>query len=113
MHEMAICESIVQALEEQAAVHAYSTVRAVRLEIGPMSCVEPEALRFSFDACARGTIADRARLDIIETKGTAWCFACSESVPVGRRSDPCPECGSHQIEVTGGDELRIKDMEVA
>lgn len=113
MHEMALCEAIVQALEEQASVHAYSRVRRVRLAVGPLACVEPEALRFSFDACTRGTLAEGAALDILRTDGSAWCFACGEAFPVTGHGQPCPTCGGHRVQVTGGDELTIKDMEVA
>ena len=112
MHEMALCESIVQVLEQQAAVQNYSVVKAVRLEIGPLAGVELEALRFSFDAVTRGTLADRAKLEIIETKGEAWCLQCAKTVPVLQRFDACPDCGSYQLQVTSGEELRIKELEV-
>ncbi len=112
MHEMSICEGIVQVLEEQSVCQHFKRVEKVRLEIGAMSGVEIEALRFCFDAVTRGTIADRAALEIIETKGEAWCMVCARTVVVHRRFDACPDCGSYQLQVTGGDELRIKDLEV-
>ncbi len=112
MHEMSLCQGVVQILEEQAAKHAYSRVKIVRLEIGPLAAVEPEAMRFCFDAATRGTIAENATLDIIETAATAWCFSCEDTVSIAARSAVCPECGSHQLHVTGGDELRIKELEV-
>lgn len=112
MHEMALCESIVQVLEQQAAAQNYSVVKTVRLEIGPLAGVEIEALRFSFDAVTRGTLADRATLEIIETKGEAWCMQCTKTVPVSQRFDACPDCGSYQLQVTGGEEMRIKELEV-
>lgn len=112
MHEMAICESIVQVLQQQAAAQNYGRVKTVWLEIGPLAGVELEALRFSFDAVTRGTLADRAKLEIIETIGEAWCMQCAESVQVAQRYDACPDCGSHQLQLTGGEELRIKELEV-
>ncbi len=112
MHEMSLCESVVQMLEEQAAVHAYSRVKAVWLEVGPLAAVEPEALHFCFDAVTRGTLAENARLEIVNTPASAWCMACEKSVAIASRFDSCPDCGSHQIQVTGGDELKIKQMEV-
>ena len=112
MHEMALCESIVQVLEQQAAVQNYAVVKAVRLEIGPLAGVELEALRFSFDVVTRGTLADRAKLEIIETKGEAWCMQCAKTVPVSQRFDACPDCDSYQLQVTSGEELRIKELEV-
>ncbi|MFZ8423119.1 hydrogenase maturation nickel metallochaperone HypA, partial [Staphylococcus aureus] len=57
MHEMAICESIRSTLEEQASLSAFTSVRRVTLEIGPLSVVEIEALRFGFDVSMRGSVA--------------------------------------------------------
>ncbi|MFZ2103721.1 MAG: hydrogenase maturation nickel metallochaperone HypA [Oricola sp.] len=112
MHEMSICESILNVLKEQARTQNFDTVKRVSLEIGPLAGVEIEALKFGFDVVMRDSIADGAALDIIETKGTAFCFGCGETVAIAARYEPCPTCGSHQLQVTGGEELRIKELEV-
>ena len=112
MHEMSLCESLIGVIEDQATVHDYRRVSRVRLEVGTLACVEPEALRFCFDLVTRGTLADGAELQIIETKPEAWCLACSQAVSVLQRFDACPDCGSHQLQVSGGDQLRIKELEV-
>lgn len=112
MHEMALCENILQVLEEQAVEQDYATVKTVWLEIGPLAGVELEALRFSFDAVANGTLADQAELVIVETRGEAWCSSCTKTVPIRQRFDACPHCGGYELQVTGGEELRIKELEV-
>lgn len=113
MHEMALCESIVQLLQEQAAgPERYRSVKTVRLEIGQLAGVELAALRFGFDVVSRGTLAENARLEIIERPGQAYCFSCENSVVVRRRFDPCPGCGGYRLQVTGGDQLRVKELEV-
>ncbi|AKH21949.1 hydrogenase maturation nickel metallochaperone HypA [Sedimenticola thiotaurini] len=109
---MSICEGILQVMEEQAASQQFKRVKSVWLEIGPLAGVELDALRFGFDVVTRDSLADGARLEIIEMPGTAWCLACSKSVPIRQRFDACPECGSFQLQITGGDELRIKELEV-
>ena len=112
MHELSICESILSIIDERSKAEAFSKVNRVRLEIGPFSCVEMEALRFSFDVAASGGIADGALLELIEMPANGWCSACSKTVPVKERYDPCPTCGNYGVKITGGDELRIKDLEV-
>lgn len=112
MHEMAICESIRTTIEDQAGISGFSAVRRVTLEIGPLSGVELEALRFGFDVAMRGSIAQAAQLTIIECPAMAWCLPCGDTVPIAARYDPCPRCGSHQLQVTAGEELRIKELEV-
>lgn len=112
MHEMALTENIIQAIEDNAAQEGYSAVKGVWIEVGPLAGVETEALRFCFDVVARGTIAEGARFEIIATEGTAWCIPCGKSIRIVQRYDACPDCGSHQLQITGGEELRIKELEV-
>ena len=112
MHEMTLCQGLVKILEEQAATHAYSRVKTVWLEIGPLAAVEPEALRFSFDVAARGTLAENAKLEIITRAASAWCFSCRETVTISELSAVCPNCGSSQLYPSGGEEMRIKELEV-
>ncbi|MCG8443603.1 MAG: hydrogenase maturation nickel metallochaperone HypA [Caulobacterales bacterium] len=109
---MSLCESVLAIIEAEAQKQAFQAVRAVRLEIGALSHVEPEAMAFCFEAVTKGTIASGARLEILRPPGQAWCMDCERSVTVGARFDPCPDCGGHKLHVTGGDELRIKDLEV-
>ncbi|PYF02696.1 hydrogenase-3 nickel incorporation protein HypA [Rhodopseudomonas faecalis] len=112
MHEMALCESVIEIIEREAQQQNFSKVRAVWLEIGALSHVEPEALRFCFSAVSRNTIAAEARFEIIGVPGEAWCMKCAATVPLAQRYEPCPRCGGHQLQVTAGEELRVKELEV-
>jgi hydrogenase nickel incorporation protein HypA/HybF len=113
MHEMSLCEGILQIMQDESKNQGFKQVKNLWLEIGRLSGVEVEALRFSFDVVTRNTIADGAGLNIIDLPGNAWCMQCAESVEVSKRFDECPKCGSYQLQVTGGDEMRIKELEVA
>jgi len=112
MHEMALCESMIEIIEREAGVQQFATVRAVWVEIGALSHVEPEAMRFCFSAVARGGIAAGARFEIVSVPGAAWCMSCVKTVPLGQRYESCPECGGYQLQITAGEELRIKELEV-
>jgi hydrogenase nickel incorporation protein HypA/HybF len=112
MHEMALCEGIIGIVEDEARKRAFSKVKLVCIEIGALSHVAPEAMQFCFEAVAAQTIAKGAKLEIIETPGTAWCMACSTSVEIKQRYDACSSCGSYQLQVTGGEEMRVKELEV-
>jgi hydrogenase nickel incorporation protein HypA/HybF len=57
-------------------------------------------------------LADGARLEIIEVPGQAWCMQCMKTVVIKQRFDACHDCGSHQLQITGGEEMRIKELEV-
>ncbi|MBF0561035.1 MAG: hydrogenase maturation nickel metallochaperone HypA [Alphaproteobacteria bacterium] len=112
MHEMSLTNGILRILEDQARTRNFSRVRTVWLEIGTLSHVDPEAIRFCFESTSKGTIAEEACLVILEPAGQAWCLDCSQSVTVTRRGDPCPICGGFMLHVTGGEELRITELEV-
>ena len=112
MHEMSLCEGILQVLQESAASEGFSSVKTVWLEIGALSGVELEAMRFSFDAVMRDSLAEGAGLEIIEVPGEAWCLKCAKTVRVRQRFDQCPDCESYQLQVVAGDQMRIKELEV-
>lgn len=112
MHEMSLCEGILAIILDQARAHEFARVTVLRVEIGRFAGVEKPALEFAFDVVMRGTPAEGARLEMIDLPGRALCYGCGASVVINDRLDPCPECGSGKLMPDGGDEMRIKDMEV-
>ena len=108
MHELAITESIVSAVIEH--IGAAKVIR-VRLTVGRLSGVAPDAVRFCFDVCTEGTALQGAMLDIVETSGRARCRDCRAEVELPGTIPLCP-CGSADLEVLGGQELTINDVEV-
>ena len=77
-----------------------------------VGAVEKSALAFAFDVAMRGSPAEGARLEIIDLPGRALCHDCGETVEIGLRLAPCPRCGGGRLMPQGGDEMRIRDMEV-
>lgn len=112
MHELSLCQGVVRAIEEAAVRHGFRQVRCVRLQIGVFAGVEPDALRFGFDVATHGTLAEGARLEIIEVPATAWCFDCNATVALAQRFDACPRCAGLRLQLGSGEELRIQDLEV-
>ena len=112
MHEMSLCESILDILKDQARKDRFSRVTRVAVDIGPLSCVEPEALQFGFDVVMKGSLAEGAVLEIKRPPAEALCFSCFRTVPVKERFDCCPECGSEALQVVSGEELKIRELEV-
>lgn len=112
MHEMSLCEGVVALVEDEAAKQGFTRVRTVVLEIGVLGHVAPEAMEFCFEAVSRGTIADGARLAIERVPGAGWCLDCEKTVPLTERFGACPACGRHKVQMTAGDELRVRELEV-
>jgi hydrogenase nickel incorporation protein HypA/HybF len=112
MHEMSLAEGVIQLIEDSARQNGFTRVKTVWLELGRFAGVEPEAMRFCFEAVARGSIADGAVLEIIESSGVGVCTECGRSSEVVERFQPCPYCGGFGVSVTGGDVMRVKELEV-
>jgi hydrogenase nickel incorporation protein HypA/HybF len=108
MHELAITESVVAQVGEKLPD---AKVAAVTLEIGRLSGVVADSVRFCFDLCTPGTPLEGARLEIIDIPGRGRCRTCTSELDV---ADLLPECGcgSFDIEILGGEELRIRQVEV-
>ncbi|OGB33124.1 MAG: hydrogenase maturation nickel metallochaperone HypA [Burkholderiales bacterium RIFCSPLOWO2_12_FULL_61_40] len=113
MHEMSLAEGVLQLLEDAARQQKFEKVITVWLEIGQLSGVEVEAMAFCFDAVTRDSVAQGARLEIVVLPGVGWCMECSQSVPMSEVFGECPHCGGFQMQVTGGTEMRVKELEVA
>lgn len=112
MHEISLCEGIVRILEQEARRQKFHKINRVRLEVGALAIVEIEALRFGFDVVSHGTLAEGADLVIIEKPAAAWCLMCMQPVKIQQRYDPCPRCGAYKLQITAGEDLKIKDLEV-
>jgi hydrogenase nickel incorporation protein HypA/HybF len=112
MHEMALAESMIALVEDAVRGSTIGRIKTVVVEIGELGHVAPEAIEFCFEAVSRGTVAEGARLDIIRVAGQGWCLDCGKIVALAERFGPCPDCGRHHVQMTAGDELRVKELEV-
>jgi hydrogenase nickel incorporation protein HypA/HybF len=106
---MALTQSVVEAVCEHAAGRR---VRSVRLEVGALCAVVPDAMTFCFDLVAAGTVADGATLEVDTRPGEARCRSCGDGFELNDPILLCP-CGSADVEVLGGRDLRILSMEVS
>lgn len=109
MHELSITRSVVAIVSEQAAGQR---VTRVRLEIGKLSALLPDAIRFCFDICTADTPAAGAALEIDEIPGMGCCNDCGEEVRLETLAGRCPSCGTASLRLIAGQELIIKEMEV-
>lgn len=109
MHEMTVTRNILETCRERAG---NARVTRVTLEIGVLTCVMPDTLRFCYGVAVRGTNLEGSELQIIRTRGRTRCRDCGAVVAVKEVLSSC-DCGSFNLEPPrGGDELRIKSMEI-
>jgi hydrogenase nickel incorporation protein HypA/HybF len=113
MHELSLLENVREILEEHAVSQRFSKVNKVTLEIGKLSCVEPDALRFGFDVVMKDSLAENAELIINELDGVGFCKPCQKEVTILALYDTCKYCGKQIVEVTQGLEMKVKGLVVS
>ena len=110
MHELSLLADVLSILEDNAEHQGYQTVKRVCLEIGALSCVESDALRFGFDIVMKDTLADGAELEIVTMPGQAKCEHCGHETQIEALHTPCPKCKQFSLTVSSGMEMRVKDL---
>jgi hydrogenase nickel incorporation protein HypA/HybF len=112
MHELSIAMNIVQIAEEAARKADFSRVMVLHLRIGALSSVVPDALRFSFDLAAAGTMVEGARLEIEELQVRVFCERCGvESDLPSLQRFCCPLCQQPTGRIVQGRELQLISLE--
>jgi hydrogenase nickel incorporation protein HypA/HybF len=110
VHELAIAEGLVDGVTERLPGRR---ITSVRVEIGALSGVVPDALRFCFSLAAEGTPLDGADLEIAEPAAKCECADCGLAFePEDNRILLCP-CGSANVAVVSGQQLLITSVKVA
>ena len=106
MHELSITQSIVDTIAQRLGP---APVHRVRLEIGRLSGVVPDSVRFCFELVTAGTTLEGAELEIDEPTGSARCRSCGSGFETVEVLPLCA-CGSADVEVLGGNALRIRNV---
>jgi hydrogenase nickel incorporation protein HypA/HybF len=109
VHELAVTQSVVELITERLGP---VPVTAVHLEVGRLSGVLPDAVRFCFGLVTEGTALAGARLDISEPAGRGRCRDCGAEFDVADPLVLC-DCGSADVELRGGQGLLVRSVEVA
>jgi len=113
MHEVSLMEEAVRVAVEAARESGGSRILKLRLRIGTMSGVVPEAMRFAFDVICRNTMAAGAALEIETVPATSWCAVCEREFPQADFLNECPTCHNLSGELRRGRELEIAAVEVS
>jgi len=112
MHELSICEGLLDILQDVARREGVTRICRVRLRFGALAYVEPQALEFAFEVVTRGTVAEGAELIFEIQPAEAHCEDCGHDFAVERHAVPCPRCGGNRLAIHGGTEMRVVALEV-
>ena len=114
MHEMGITQEVLAAVLDASEAAGATRVNLVRLTVGELTEVVPDALQFAWECLTPGTLAEGAILEIRETPGRSACMVCGTEFEHDRFDRRCTAegCGSFSTQELSGRELRIDDIDV-
>lgn len=108
MHELSITQSVVDVVTRRTGA---DRVTRVHLEIGKLSGIVPDSVRFCFELIAADTPLAGAVLEIDEPQGQGHCRSCGDDFELRDLVLLCL-CGSTDVQLVGGTELAVKSVEV-
>jgi hydrogenase nickel incorporation protein HypA/HybF len=112
MHELSIMESALNLALEQTRRAGAKRIHVIRLRIGALTGVVPEALEFAFEALKPGTPAESGRLSIEAVPARFWCAACTREFEADDLLPECPDCHAPSAQVRAGRELEVASLDV-
>ncbi|MBE1584139.1 hydrogenase maturation nickel metallochaperone HypA [Nonomuraea angiospora] len=110
MHEIGMCEGLVELIEQQAGGRA---VAAARVRVGARHAVVDEAFGQAFTLAAAGTAVQDAVVELVITPMTVGCRNCGERSESVDTLAVCPGCGDDGVDISGGDELVLESLTFA
>jgi len=112
MHELSIMESALNLALDQARKAGGTRLYGIRLRIGALSGVVPEALRFAFEVLTPGTAAEGAELSIENIPARFWCARCEREFQSDDMFGDCPKCHQPSGDLRVGREMELASLEI-
>jgi len=112
MHELSVCLSLMQQVEQIAAEKKARRVTRIVLSIGPLSGVELELLRHAYPMAAADTVAAKAELVMESADIVVRCSQCNAESKATANRLLCAACGDYRTRVISGDELTLMSVEL-
>jgi len=112
VHELSVAAALLEWAEEQSRTHAPRVLRSIELELDPMSCLNPDALRFGFTALTAETPLAGVALDLVSIPPTWECRLCGARLAVPDSPSSCSGCGAPLPRLARESSLKIRSIEV-
>jgi hydrogenase nickel incorporation protein HypA/HybF len=112
MHELAICQSLMNQVESLAFEHRARCVTSIVVAIGPLSGVEAQLLKNAYPLASAGTVAQQAELIIENLPIRVKCSICNNESDALPNKLVCKKCGDWRTTLVSGDELLLMSVEL-
>ncbi|HID82010.1 MAG TPA: hydrogenase maturation nickel metallochaperone HypA [Chromatiales bacterium] len=112
MHELSVCQALVDQVVSLAHEHHASSVERIDLQIGPLSGIEPALLLQAFPIASAGSLAHDAQLIIEEQDVRVYCEECDRESDAKVNQLVCRYCGDWRTRIVSGDEMLLVSVEM-
>jgi len=112
MHELSICQAIIDQVEEIARNHHGQRVVSITVQIGPLSGAEAPLIQRAYPLAAAGSIAEHATLELEAMPIRVHCKICHEESDASANRLLCGVCGDFHTELISGDEMLLASVEL-
>ena len=112
MHELGIASSILEGVDAEVRRRPGVRPLKVGVRVGELAGLDPDALRFAFEALTIDTPLAGLQLDIEYRASRSRCRDCSHEFEVRNFELLCPTCGSLSTDRISGDELEFAYLEI-
>jgi hydrogenase nickel incorporation protein HypA/HybF len=107
VHELGLCESVLDAVEKRAAGRR---VIALRVKIGVLHRVPRESFDSAFTVMSTGSVAQGAAVDFVVLPVRVHCRSCTLDSRADDLLASCPRCGAAEFDSDGGDEVLLDSI---
>jgi hydrogenase nickel incorporation protein HypA/HybF len=113
MHEFSIMESALETAAQKTRAAGSTQIHRLKLRVGKLSGVVPEALRFAFDGLKANSLAATADLEIEEVPAVCWCTGCAAEFETPDLRYDCPRCHQPSGNLRRGLEMELASLEIS
>jgi len=112
MHELAICQSLIDQVENIARERDAKSVTSITIGMGPLSGVEAQLLKNAYPIASAGTVAEDAELLIEHLPIKVRCSQCGSESDAQPNKLTCKQCGDWRTTLISGDEMMLMSVEL-
>lgn len=125
MHDISISQAIAETVLKEVRDKKARKVLSLKLEIGELTFLNPEQIRFWLKELFKGTLAQGVKIYIKKIFSSIRCKSCSYEGNMSLGSDEddpsyhiyfpimkCPKCSSFFLEIKKGKECLVKQIRI-
>jgi len=113
MHEFSLMQSALETAAQKTRAAGATQIHRLKLRVGKLSGVVPEALCSAFTALKNETLAAAAELEIEEVPAVCWCAGCAAEFAAADWKYECPRCHEPSGDLRRGKELELASLEIS